>query len=97
VVLGRVALTRAVVSIPEMAEDRLEFVRRQLDDEGITAEHEVLVVRGQVGLEELGRRGVEVKSMGRTPAEDPEFFLAAGAGGAVAAQRLTWTESSESV
>ena len=91
-----VALTRAVVSIPEMAEDRLEFVRRQLDDEGITTEHEVLVVRGQVGLEELERRGVEVKSMGRTPAEDPEFFLAAGAGGAVAAQRLTWTETSES-
>ena len=96
VALGRVALTRAVVSIPEMAEDRLEFVRRQLDDEGITTEHEVLVVRGQVGLEELERRGVEVKSMGRTPAEDPEFFLAAGAGGAVAAQRLTWTETSES-
>jgi hypothetical protein len=96
VALGRVALVRALVSVPAMEPEKLELVRRQLDDAGITGEHDVLVARGEVGLETLAERGVEVKSMGRTVEEDREFFLAAGAAGAVAAERLTWTGNSES-
>ena len=95
VALGRVALARAVVSLPEMDPEKLEFVRRQLDDEGITERHEVLIARGDLGVAELSARGVEAETMGRSPEDDPEFFLAAGAAGAIAAARLTWTESSE--
>jgi hypothetical protein len=95
VTLGRVTLVEAVVVVPEMEPDRLELVRRQLDDEGITEHHEVLVARGEMGIQTLADRGVEVKTMGRTVEEDPEFFLAAGAAGAVAAQGLKWTKSSE--
>jgi len=96
IALGRVAMVQAVVSVPEMAPERLELVRRQLDDEGITERHEVLLARGEVGLEMLQGRGVEVTTMGRTVEEDREFFLAAGAAGAVAAQGLKWIENSES-
>lgn len=88
VTLGRVALIPAAVAVPQMAPEKLELVHRQLDDEGITEKHEVLVARGEMGLEELARRGVEVKTMGRTIEQDREFFLTAAAGGAIAAERL---------
>jgi len=87
VALGRVALVEAVVSVPNMPPDKLELVHRQLDEEGITQKHEVLVARGEVGLQTLAERGVGVKTMGRTPEEDPEFFLAAGAAGVIAAEK----------
>ncbi len=96
VALGRVALVRALVSVPAMAPEKLEVVRRQLDDEGITAKHEVLVARGEVGVEMLAERGVEVETMGRGVEQDREYFLAAGAAGAIAAERLRWSENSGS-
>ncbi len=96
VALGRVALTEALVSVPAMQPERLELVQRQLDDEGITTKHEVLVARGEAGIEALAAHGVEVKSMGRSVEADPEFFLAAGAAGAIAVERLRWTKNSES-
>jgi len=74
VVLGQVALVRAAVSVPAMAEERLALVHQQLDDAGVTARHDVLVVDGGTGLEVLDERGIEARSMGRTPTEDPEFF-----------------------
>jgi hypothetical protein len=93
VALGRVALVQAVVAVPNMSPEKLEFVHRQLDDEGITAKHEVIVAKGEIGLEELASRSVAVKTMGRTVEEDPEFFLAAGAAGVIAAERLRWSET----
>jgi len=96
VVLGRVTLVRAVVSVPQMAAERLELVRRQLDDEAITVKHDVLVARGEPGIERLRDAGIAVTTMGRSIEDDPEFFLAAGAAGAIAAERLTWDESSRS-
>jgi hypothetical protein len=88
VVLGQVALVRAAVSVPAMAEERLALVHQQLDDAGVTARHDVLVVNGEAGLQVLQERGIEARSMGRTPEDDPEFFLAAGAAGALAAEAL---------
>jgi hypothetical protein len=88
VALGRVTCVQCVVSVPEMAPEKLEQVQRQLDDEGIISRHEVLVAKGQAGVEALAQRGIEVTTMGRTPAQDPEFFLAAGAAGVIAATRI---------
>jgi len=96
VVLGQVVLVSAVVSVPQMAPEKLEAVQRQLDDEGITKRHEVLLARGEIGVDALRERGIDVKTMGRSMEEDPEFFLAAGAAGAIAAERLRWTQSSSS-
>jgi hypothetical protein len=96
VALGKVTLVEAVVAVPQMDPEKLELVRRQLDDEGITERHEVLVARGEAGVEALAERGVEVKTMGRSAEQDPEYFLAASAAGAIAAEALKWTETSES-
>jgi len=96
VVLGRVVLVPTVISVPQMAPEKLEVVQRQLDDEGITGRHEVLLARGEMGVQALRERNIEVKTMGRAVDEDPEFFLAAGAAGAIAAERLRWIENSSS-
>jgi hypothetical protein len=95
VALGRVALAQAIVVVPTMDSDKLEFVHRQLDDAGITEQHEVLVAKGEAGIEALAQHGVKVTTMGRRVDEDPEFFLAAGAAGAVAVEAMKWTRNSE--
>lgn len=88
VALGRVALLQAMVAVPEMDDTKLTTVHHQLDEAGITERHEVLVARGAMGVNLMAERGIEAKTMGRGAAEDPEFFLAAGAAGAIAAQLL---------
>lgn len=93
IALGRVALTQAVVSVPEMPPEKLALVQRQLEEESIFGKHEVLVAKGEAGVQALADRGIAVKSMGRTVEQDPEFFLAAGAAGAIAAARLSAGES----
>lgn len=86
--LGRVALWRAVVAIPELEEEKLSFLQEQLRQEGISSRHEIVIENGEAGIEELRRRQIRVTSMGRSMDEDREFFLAAGAAGAAAAKIL---------
>jgi len=88
VTLGRVTRTESLVAIPEMEAEKLTYVQRQLEEEGILARHQVLVAKGELGLDLLSQRGIEVTTMGRTVAQDREFFLAAAAAGAIAAARL---------
>ncbi len=51
---------------------------------GLEERHHLVEVDGRPGIAGLVERGVEVRSMGRGPAEDPVFFLAAGAAGVLA-------------
>jgi hypothetical protein len=88
VALGRAALARAAVVIPEMAEERSAQVRAKLEAADIPARHEIVVENGEEGITELQERGVDIKSMGRSVADDPEFFLAAAAAGKYAARLL---------
>ena len=54
------------------------------DEATLPPGHSVLFVEGaQAALDLLAQRQVPVTSMGRTPAEDPAFFLAAAAAGLV--------------
>lgn len=54
------------------------------DESSLPPGHSVLFIEGaQAALDLLAERGVAVSSMGRTPAEDPLFFLAAAAAGFV--------------
>jgi hypothetical protein len=54
------------------------------DESALPPGHIVLFIEGvQAALDLLVERGVAVSSMGRTPAEDPAFFLAAAAAGFV--------------
>jgi hypothetical protein len=51
---------------------------------------------GEIGMDALRERGIDVRTVGRSAEEDPEFFLAAGAAGAIAAEGLRWAPSSSS-
>lgn len=54
------------------------------DETDLPPGHSVLFIEGaQAALDFLAARGIVVTSMGRTPAEDPAFFLAAAAAGLV--------------
>lgn len=88
VALGKIALRRAVIPLPTLAAEKLLLLQTQLKETGIDRQHEVVLEEGEVGLEELRRRAIVVTSMGRSIAQDREFFLAAGAAGAAAAKRL---------
>ncbi|HET6456767.1 MAG TPA: DUF3866 family protein [Armatimonadota bacterium] len=50
--------------------------------------HQLKVVDGEPGLAELTHKGVNVTTMGRSIEQDREFFLAASAGGVLAAEIL---------
>lgn len=88
--LGRIAQTQATVALPEL-EDR-EFaalVARQLEEAGIASRHRLVQADGKPGLDVLAARGVALSSMGRTPSDDPPFFLAAAAAGWIAGEMST--------
>jgi hypothetical protein len=89
--LAVAAIARAVLVLPEMAEDRMAQVMARVRAAGIDKKHEVVVRDGEQGLQELRRRGVQVESMGRSVEQDPEFFLASCAAGAYAAELLSST------
>jgi hypothetical protein len=88
VALGRAALARATVVVPEMADDHARQVREKLAAADIPTRHEIVTESGEAGLAELAERGVEIKSMGRGVADDRDFFLAAAAAGEYAARIL---------
>ena len=85
-VLRHGALARALVGIPVMEPDRRETVWSQVEASGIGARHDLREVdaRGVIGL--LEGCGYRPTVMGRTIEEEPEFFMAAGAAGLLAAE-----------
>jgi len=89
--LGKVALREAIVALPEMPVLEYSLVREQLAGEGIFSRHKVVTVDGNPALRFLSQHGISLHSMGRTPVDDPVFFLTAGAAGQVAAQLLSPT------
>ncbi|BCV25318.1 DUF3866 family protein [Gelria sp. Kuro-4] len=85
--LGRVAQTPATVVLPQSADAGfLEGVRQRLAAAGVAARHQLRYAAGEPGLELLAALGIPVTSMGRSPDEDPPFFLAAAAAGVVAGE-----------
>jgi hypothetical protein len=83
--LGRIALTPAAVAVPHLPDDQAAVVDAALDGAGGWMRH----ARSDVAATDLPRlRGVEVRTMGRGPKDDPAFFLAAAAAGRVAASLL---------
>jgi Protein of unknown function (DUF3866) len=83
--LGRLALGRALVALPALADQALAAtVRRQLDDAGVSARHEVVLVDPPEVGKLLAAWGLQVRTMGRGPDDDPVFFAAAAAAGTLA-------------
>ncbi|MCL4079124.1 DUF3866 family protein [Coriobacteriia bacterium Es71-Z0120] len=84
VALGRVALARARVAVPRLEPPEADVVERALESAGIWERHERVIVDARMP----DTRGVPMRSMGRSPHDDPVFFLAAAAAGSVAASLI---------
>jgi hypothetical protein len=70
--------------VPVLDDEDRDTVWASLRARKLEERHQIVEADGRPGLDELERSGVEVESMGRAPADDPAFFLAAGAAGVVA-------------
>jgi hypothetical protein len=79
--LGTVALANAAVVVPALADLERAVVDTALEDAGVWRRH-TRVDEPAAPLPDT--RGLPMRSMGRSPADDPSFFHAAAAAGRVA-------------
>ncbi|MBI4744667.1 MAG: DUF3866 family protein [Actinobacteria bacterium] len=76
------ALSKAILVIPEMEEEKMKLIKDKLEQYDIYKKHQVEVVKSDITLLALEKYGLEgITTMGRTVKDVPEFFMAAGAGG----------------
>lgn len=90
--LGLVALTKCIVALPMIDQMKLNMIQEQIAHSAISYRHRVRVLNGNPGIIELQEKGVHLSSMGRSYEQDPEFFLAAAAAGAMAVELLKTSE-----
>lgn len=89
------AVTRAVVTVPEMADEKANYADIQILREEIDQIHRVEKIDARITLDALKKRGLSPTTMGRTVDEEPEFFMAAGAAAIAAAKILSGGRSGE--
>lgn len=93
-ILERVCTVEASVAVPVLEDEaQRDAVWGALRVHKIEERHQLVETDGSPALDELRRAGVEVESMGRGPADDPAFFLAAGAAGVLAARMAVGSRS----
>lgn len=85
-VLGRLTLVRCQVAIPELDGAKMGIIHEQLNLSGIAAKHEVKYCPLEQVRAILSLGDMHLKTMGRSYAEDEEFFLTAGLAGEFAVQ-----------
>ena len=86
-ILRDVCTARCDVPVPSLDDDsQRAAVWDALRGAGLEERHHLVEVDGRPGAAGLAQAGLEVRSMGRGPADDPAFFLAAGAAGVLAAR-----------
>ncbi|NLJ99861.1 MAG: DUF3866 family protein [Clostridia bacterium] len=85
-VLGRVALSPALISLPHLEKEKEKIISEQMQGASIFKKHRVVVENGEGGLRFLKKLGVKVTTMGRSLDQDREFFLASSSAGAAAAK-----------
>jgi hypothetical protein len=84
VALARIALAAATVAVPVLGPEQQSRIDADLAGAGVWGRHERL----DVACSLPDARGVELRTMGRAPADDPAFFLAAAAAGEAASGLL---------
>ena len=99
-VLERVVQSSVHVAVPALDDDeQRRAVWDALRGTRLEERHRIVEANGRPALDLLDQRGIEQRSMGRGPADDPAFFLAAGAAGILAgrmAERArAWEPASE--
>jgi hypothetical protein len=85
VALSRIACTPATVAIPALADEFLDAIDEQLVSAGVWNLHRRADAEC-TALDSPSLKGVEVRSMGRGPVDDPAFFAAAFAAGEIASK-----------
>ncbi|HXJ65033.1 MAG TPA: DUF3866 family protein [Actinomycetota bacterium] len=83
-ILADVCLVPATVAVPALAEPERTLVWDALRAAHLEERHQLVEGAGETALDALREAGVAVESMGRTPEDDPAFFLAGGAAGILA-------------
>jgi hypothetical protein len=83
-ILRDVCTTDVNVAVPTLEEPERAVVWDALRAARLEERHQLVEADGRPALDELARRSVEVRSMGRSPEDDPAFFRAAGAAGVLA-------------
>jgi len=84
-ILEKICTARANVAVPVLEDDReRDAVWQVLRARKLEERHQLVEVDGRPALAKLEELGIEIESMGRTPKDDPAFFLAAGAAGVLA-------------
>ncbi len=91
-ILSEVCRVPANVAVPVLEGPQRQAVWDALRDAGLEDRHQLVEVAGHPALDLLTEHGVEVESMGRTAADDPAFFLAAGAAGVLAGRMAEQTK-----
>lgn len=90
--LGLLAQSPALVAFPAENEvlpaALLAPLREAVENSPVARTHTIMEADGAPGLALLASRGVRVTSMGRAPDQDPVFFHAAAAAGALAASHI---------
>lgn len=81
-------LVPTTIAVPRLREERLRLVMDLLKSAGLDTRHEIRVVDASSTIDALETFSLSVTTMGRTIADDPEFFEAAGAAGIVASLLL---------
>ncbi len=76
--------TRCTVAVPELLDDQAQVVAGQLEKSGVAQRHELVEADGTGAIRRAIDRGIQLRSMGRAVEDNPEYFLAAGAAGALA-------------
>ena len=84
--LEHVVTPGAHVAVPALEESQRTTVWDALRARSLEERHQLVEADGRASLAELERRQVTVESMGRSPGDDPAFFLAAGSAGVLAAR-----------
>ncbi len=84
-ILEKVSTARANVAVPVLDDEReRDAVWEALRARKLEEKHQLVEVDGRPAVAKLGELGFAIESMGRTPKDDPAFFLAAGAAGVLA-------------
>ncbi|MCL6473222.1 MAG: DUF3866 family protein [Firmicutes bacterium] len=87
------AISRAIVTIPKMDEEKTNYTDIQVLKEEIDKTHKIERIDARLTLDVLKKRGLSPTTMGRTVEEEPEFFMAAGAAAIYAARILSGGKS----
>ncbi|MGE5550793.1 MAG: DUF3866 family protein [Bacteroidota bacterium] len=85
-VCGELTQRRGLIALPVLSGEELDTILCQLAAAGVDRRHELRLVDAAEVMGLLSACGLPARTMGRSPAQDPAFFLAAAAAGFAAAE-----------